>query len=658
MAGDQPRVTILGAGVAGLTAALALRRRAGLEQVRVLERDHPGQHRPGHGLLLMPNGVKALQGLGLAPVLDGQRALTAAILQSDTGTVVHREPLDEIYCLTRLALVESLSQQLPADSVQRGCGVSGVELAPSLQLNFIDGHTERLDAEHDLLIGAEGIRSALCQALNPGFERSSSRVFEVVTSSERPDLASLLGSQFIKTLFPSRGLAFGLLAPSATRVIGFLQFDTHRHAPPADTSPQALARFVTALMADAPEPVSSYLQQADWQNAHLWRPVDADLPPQLSAGRAVLIGDAAHPLLPFTSQGVSAALEDAVLLADAVAMARADQRPLADVLSGLMHDRRRDLEPTLQGGGRAILTAFVDPPQVTTLPYVDGSDSPLDEHLRLPPNTLIDLFRVLDRNGSGTLEPPEWRRLLELLALPAELQRELFAAIDVDHDRCFSYSELVQALASQGLDTRIKQRLRTLLTPRGINQRHRQATLLELLRQCDSDGDGQLDGDEFCSALALLGVASNRDAATTRFNELDRDGNGRLNLPELAEAIELIGAADPDPLFSHGAINRPLLRQLAFNYRWATHGEGVIPLTAAESDFAVAAVIRDAIASHASDGYLCYGPAAGLPLLRETAAEHLSRRHGLSLEPDRVMVCDGAASALFLVARTLLERGD
>ena len=654
MASDHPQVTILGAGVAGLTAALALRRRAGVEQVRVLERDQRGQHRPGHGLLLMPNGVRALQTLGLEQVLEGQRPLTAALLQSDCGTVVHREPLEGIYCLTRLALVEALGQQLPTDTVQRGCGVTDIELQPSPLLRFADGTSQQVDG---LLVGAEGIRSPLCAALNPGFVRTPSRVFEVVTSSELPDLASLLGSQFIKTLFPSRGLAFGLLAPSSTRVIGFLQFDTQRYAPPADTSAQGLAAFVKALMADAPEPVSSYLHQADWLNAHLWRPVDADLPPRLSAGQAVLIGDAAHPLLPFTSQGVSAALEDAVLLADALTMARTDRRPLADVLSGLMHDRRHDLQASVQGG-RAILQAFVEPPAATTLPYVDGSASPLEEHLRLPLSTLLDLFRLLDRNGNGSLEPPEWQRLLELLALPPDEHRALFGLIDANQDRRISYGELVQALASQDHDSPLNARLRVLLTPRGISQSHRRVTTLELLRQCDSNGDGLLDLDEFCSALALLGMVCNRTSAAQRFDTLDRDGNGQLSLQELVQASELIGAMDPDPLFADGAINRPLLNQLAFNYRWATHPDGVIPLTAAESDFAVAEVIREAIARHAADGYLCYLPPAGLPLLRETAAAHLSAKHGLALEADRVLVTDGAAAALFLAAKTLLRPGD
>ena len=675
MASSQPRVTILGAGVAGLAAALALRQRAGLQRVRLLERDPPAHRRAGHGLLLMPNGVRVLQCLGLEEVLAGQRPLTAAILQSESGTVVHREPLDGIHCITRESLVEAMRRRLPADWLRQGSGVRRIDLAPAPVIELEDGTRLTLDGSgfdrtaddaalssaqergEELLIGAEGWRSPLGQALNPGLARPRSRVHEVVTSCELPDLASLLGSRFIKTLVPSKGLAFGLLAPSPRCVIGFLQFDTQRHPAPRSTDPQELARFVRELMEGAPEPVASYLQRADWRDAHLWRPLDADLPPRMCQGNAVLIGDAAHPLLPFTSQGVSAALEDALLLADAVAVGLADRRPLAPVLEGLTRERRRDLEPILEGG-RAILRAFVDPPVAATLPYVDDRHSPLEEHLRLPLTGLLDLFRLLDADASGDLEPVELRRLLWLLDLPLELQRPLLAAADADHNQRLSYGELLRLLAGEGSNARLQERLRELLTPRGLNQTGHRLRTLELLRQIGGTGDGQLDLEEFCAALPLLGISTEREEAERRFRELDRDGSGRLSPAELAEACELLGSADLDPLFSDAAIDRELLAERAFNHRWATQPAGVIPLTAADSDFPVAAVIREAIHRHTADGYLGYGPPAGLPLLREVAAAHLSARHLLALQADRVLVSDGAASALFLVARAVLEPGD
>jgi len=54
----------------------------------------------------------------------------------------------------------------------------------------------------------------------------------------------------------------------------------------------------------------------------------------------------------------------------------------------------------------------------------------------------------------------------------------------------------------------------------------------------------------------------------------------------------------PAPLFDDAAVPLPLLRQRAFNQRWAEQPEGVIPLTSADPDFPAAAVIREALVAH------------------------------------------------------------
>jgi aspartate/methionine/tyrosine aminotransferase len=78
------------------------------------------------------------------------------------------------------------------------------------------------------------------------------------------------------------------------------------------------------------------------------------------------------------------------------------------------------------------------------------------------------------------------------------------------------------------------------------------------------------------------------------------------------------------------------------------------PLTAADPDFPVCAEIIDALQRHLAAGYLSYGPAEGLPELRRVATDTLRHRHGLPCDPDTLFPTDGAASALFLVARLAL----
>jgi hypothetical protein len=112
----------------------------------------------------------------------------------------------------------------------------------------------------DLLVGAEGWRSVLCAALNPGYRRPQSRVREIVTSTVLPRLAKQIGGDFIKTVFADRALAFGLLAPSADHVIGFLQYDAERYSPPRGATAADLGRFLRTLLEYAPEPVRTYVE--------------------------------------------------------------------------------------------------------------------------------------------------------------------------------------------------------------------------------------------------------------------------------------------------------------------------------------------------------------------------------------------------------------
>jgi aspartate/methionine/tyrosine aminotransferase/2-polyprenyl-6-methoxyphenol hydroxylase-like FAD-dependent oxidoreductase len=366
------RVRILGGGVAGLAGAVALRRR-GLEDVVVLERDGKAQRlaRPGHGMMLMRNGVAALRALGADGLLAHHRELRRAVFADEHGRELRSEPLDGVYCVTRRGLVDGLLAQLPAGTVEHGRRCTAVELDARggerrvARLDFANGPSlSATDA--DLFVGADGPRSRLCAALNPGFVQAPSSVYEIVMSGRLPELAERLGSDFRKTLISGRGLAFGLLSPGADRVIGFLQFDIRRHGVPPTSSGPRLVAFAAAVLGTSPGDVGCFLRDADAATAHLWRPVDGAIAPELCAANAVVIGDAAHPLLPFCSQGVGAALEDAVRLAAAVAGGR-DGLPRA--LKAVCAERGRDVAAFVDGG-RRILANFGGESRTFVAPYV------------------------------------------------------------------------------------------------------------------------------------------------------------------------------------------------------------------------------------------------------------------------------------------------
>jgi aspartate/methionine/tyrosine aminotransferase len=110
--------------------------------------------------------------------------------------------------------------------------------------------------------------------------------------------------------------------------------------------------------------------------------------------------------------------------------------------------------------------------------------------------------------------------------------------------------------------------------------------------------------------------------------------------------------------FSDHDVRLDLLRQRAFNLRWAEQPQDVIPLTAADPDFPTAPAIRDAIVRYVQDGVLSYGPAQGLPIFRESVANYLRTRRGAPVDASGVIAVNSAAAGLAMVARQWLTPGD
>jgi aspartate/methionine/tyrosine aminotransferase len=110
--------------------------------------------------------------------------------------------------------------------------------------------------------------------------------------------------------------------------------------------------------------------------------------------------------------------------------------------------------------------------------------------------------------------------------------------------------------------------------------------------------------------------------------------------------------------FSDDDVPLALLRERAFNLRWAQQPEGVIPLTAADPDFSVCPAVQDHLIRYVRDGVFSYVPPEGLPRFRETVAEWMRATRGFDCRTEDVFAADSAASAMAVVARASLARGD
>ncbi|NLZ93691.1 MAG: pyridoxal phosphate-dependent aminotransferase [Firmicutes bacterium] len=111
-------------------------------------------------------------------------------------------------------------------------------------------------------------------------------------------------------------------------------------------------------------------------------------------------------------------------------------------------------------------------------------------------------------------------------------------------------------------------------------------------------------------------------------------------------------------LFSNESVNLSVLKERAYNMRWAEVPEGVIPLTAADSDFPIAPEIIEAICDYAKTGYFSYTPKLGFPEFRRSISNALKLRKNEDVPENLILPIDSAARAMSIIAKAFLEPGD
>ena len=110
--------------------------------------------------------------------------------------------------------------------------------------------------------------------------------------------------------------------------------------------------------------------------------------------------------------------------------------------------------------------------------------------------------------------------------------------------------------------------------------------------------------------------------------------------------------------FTNKSIDFQVLRQRAFNLRWAEVPEGVIPLTAADSDFHPAPEVAEAMIQYIQGGYFSYTPKRGFPEFKEAIAKALLERKQEKVDPELILPIDSAARGMDAIAKAVLEPGD
>jgi salicylate hydroxylase len=324
------RIAIVGGGIGGSTAALALLK-AGFD-VDVYEQARAVRE-VGAGIVLTPNAVRVLHHLGFAAELDTIGVAPEAFRQRrwDDGrtlmvTSLARAPGHPAMFFTshRSDVLSMLVGKLPAERLHLSHRLTGfVDRGDCVELQFAD----RPPATADIMIGADGIdstvRSLLFGAERPRF--TGCIAYRGLVPADKLAHLNLLREAQI---WMGPGKHFVHYPVSAGRLVNFVcLIDRDAWTKESWTEPGDVKDALAAYEGWHPQ-VRSIISAVE--ETFISGLFDRMPLARWSVNRVTLLGDACHPMLPFLAQGAAQAIEDGATLAAVL-------RSVGDVPAALRH---------------------------------------------------------------------------------------------------------------------------------------------------------------------------------------------------------------------------------------------------------------------------------------------------------------------------------
>ena len=322
----MPKVVIVGGGIGGATAAVALLRHG--FDVEVYEQA-PNLREVGAGIRLTPNATRLLRLLGVGEKMEEIAAFPQRQVykrwdgetrKSDAfGANIEQKYGAPVYQIHRAHCLDVLVAALPPGVIRTGrkC-VAITQHDDHVECTFADGS----NATGDLAVGADGFRSTIRQRLfGPDSPRYSGDNAHrgLVRAELVPELSERPTNIWVG---PHKHFVQSFAGKDFVNIVALVPGEPGEESWVARGNKAALLEEFAGW-----DPlVLKLIREAD--DILPWPLYDRDPMKAWSKGRVTLLGDAAHPLMPYMAQGASQTIEDAYVLAEVLSL-QADDIPAA-----------------------------------------------------------------------------------------------------------------------------------------------------------------------------------------------------------------------------------------------------------------------------------------------------------------------------------------
>ena len=307
------RIVIFGAGIAGLAAGIRLKRLG--HSVHVYEQA-PQMNDQGNAFLMHDDGLDILRDLGDEARFDQMgENITHFKLNAHEGEEVKSIRLRPWRCFKRNQVIRYLYDAFGEDHITHNASFEKFEWKDGLAKTAFLSNGQKIEA--DFFIGADGIHSKVREKAVFQVEFSPVFTYELLGFIQNPELYKQLKTKFIKYQHRTKSIACGVLPAAKNELITVLQFDPAliRQADIDDTDHAKISSF---LLQGFPKELQDLMSHQTFDQTYIWKTRDFDLIPCFHNKNVVVIGDAAHVALPFSSSGTTNALLDAESLAHLV----------------------------------------------------------------------------------------------------------------------------------------------------------------------------------------------------------------------------------------------------------------------------------------------------------------------------------------------------